>query len=62
MVAGIHSRTIEGHLFDLFHANGWVCESEVPCVLRPLMDGSMALYVDGEQVWRNDRLEGTIAA
>ncbi|MFP5455561.1 FkbM family methyltransferase [Rhizorhabdus sp.] len=62
MVVGTHSRAIEGHLFDLFHANGWVCESEVPCVLRPLMDGTLALYVDGEQVWRNDRLDGAIAA
>ena len=60
LVIGTHSRTIEGHLFDLFHDNGWVCESEVPCVLRPTIDGNRVLFVDGEQVWRNDRLEGAI--
>ncbi|KQX22741.1 MULTISPECIES: FkbM family methyltransferase [unclassified Sphingomonas] len=59
VVVGTHSRAIEGHLFDLFHANGWVCESEVVCELKPLMDGTRALWVDGEQVWRNDRLDGT---
>ena len=58
IVVGTHSRAIEGHLFDLFHAQGWVCESEVPCVLKPLMDGTRVLWVDGEQVWRNDRLDG----
>jgi FkbM family methyltransferase len=60
LVIGTHSRAIEGHLFDLLHDNGWVCESEVPCVLRPTMDGNRVLFVDGEQVWRNDRLDGTI--
>lgn len=60
VVVGTHSRSIEGHLFDLFHANGWVCESEVVCQMRPLMDGSRALWVDGEQVWRNDRIGGTM--
>jgi FkbM family methyltransferase len=60
LVIGTHSRTIEGHLFDLLHANGWVCESELPCVMRPTMDGKQFLYVDGEQVWRNDRLDGLI--
>jgi FkbM family methyltransferase len=62
VVVGTHSRTIEGHLFDLFHANGWVCESEVVCELKPLMDGTRTLWVDGEQVWRNDRLSGAIHA
>ena len=62
LVIGTHSRTIEGHLFDLLHAHGWVCESELPCVMRPTMDGGRFLFVDGEQVWRNDRLDGTIAA
>lgn len=62
LVIGTHSRTIEGHLFDLLHAHGWVCESEVPCVLWPTMDGGRYLAADGEQVWRNDRLEGRIAA
>jgi FkbM family methyltransferase len=62
VVVGTHSRTIEGHLFDLFHANGWVCESEVPCVLRPAIDGGRVLFVDGEQVWRNERLDGAIHA
>lgn len=61
LVIGTHSRSIEGHLFDLFHDNGWICESEVPCVLRPIMDGKRVLVVDGEQVWRNDRLDGSIA-
>lgn len=58
MVIGTHSRTTEGHLIDLFHANGWVCESEMPCLLSPTMDGRMILARDGEQVWRNDRLHG----
>lgn len=61
LVIGTHSRSIEGHLFDLFQDNGWVCESEMPCVLRPTMDGKRVLLVDGEQVWRNDRLDGSIA-
>ncbi|MES2497202.1 MAG: FkbM family methyltransferase [Pseudomonadota bacterium] len=60
LVIGTHSRAIEGHLFDLLHDNGWVCESEVPCVLRATMDGRRVLFVDGEQVWRNDRLGGAI--
>jgi len=59
LVIGTHSRAIEGHLFDLLHDNGWVCESEVPCVLRATMDGRRVLFVDGEQVWRNDRLAGS---
>ncbi len=62
LVIGTHSRTIEGHLFDLLHANGWVCESELPCVMRPTMEGGLFLFVDGEQVWRNDRLDGAITA
>lgn len=62
LVIGTHSRTTEGHLIDLFHANGWVCESEMPCLLSPMMDGSMILARDGEQVWRNDRLDGTVVA
>lgn len=61
IVVGTHSRAIEGHLFDLFHDNGWICESEIPCVLKPVMDGGRVLWVDGEQVWRNDRLDGAIA-
>lgn len=62
LVIGTHSRTIEGHLFDLLHANGWICESELPCALMPAMDGLLHLATDGEQVWRNDRLAGSIAA
>ena len=62
LVIGTHSRTIEGHLFDLLHAHGWICESEVPCVIWPTMDGGRYLAADGEQVWRNDRLDGSIAA
>jgi FkbM family methyltransferase len=61
LVIGTHSRTIEGHLFDLLHAHGWVCESEVPCVIRPTMDGGRYLAADGEQVWRNDRVAGVIS-
>ena len=53
---GTHSRTIEGRLFDLLHAHGWVCESELPCILRPMMEGGVYLVADGEQVWRNDWL------
>ena len=60
LVIGTHSRSIEGHLFDLLHDNGWICESEVPCVLRATMDGRRVLFVDGEQVWRNDRLPGLV--
>jgi FkbM family methyltransferase len=60
LVIGTHSRSIEGHLFDLLHAHGWVCESETPCVLRATMDGGRVLFVDGEQVWRNDRLPAPI--
>ena len=60
LVIGTHSRTIEGHLFDLLQDHGWVCESEVPCVLRATMDGRRVLFVDGEQVWRNDRLPGVV--
>lgn len=60
LVIGTHSRTIEGHLFDLLHANGWVCEIEVPCIISPTMDGKRILGRDGEQIWRNDRLEGTV--
>ncbi len=62
LVLGTHSRTIEGHLIDLLHANGWVCESETPCMLLPTMEGGRYLARDGEQVWRNDRLDGSIAA
>lgn len=62
LVIGTHSRTIEGQLFDLLHANGWTCESEVPCMISPTMDGGRALARDGEQVWRNDRLAGVIGA
>ncbi|KKC26958.1 FkbM family methyltransferase [Sphingomonas sp. SRS2] len=60
LVIGTHSRSIEGHLFDLLHDNEWVCESEVPCILRATMDGRRVLFVDGEQVWRNDRLSGVM--
>ena len=60
LVIGTHSRTIEGHLFDLFHANGWVCEMEVPCIITPTMDGKRILGRDGEQIWRNDRLEASM--
>ncbi len=56
MVIGTHSRTIEGHLFDLLHENGWVCEFEVPCVMSRTENGRLHLSVDGEQIWRNDRL------
>jgi FkbM family methyltransferase len=56
MVIGTHSRAIEGHLFDLLHENGWKCEFELPCSLSLGEDGRLYLTVDGEQVWRNDRL------
>lgn len=54
-VIGTHSRKIEGELIDLFSANGWVLEYELPCVIKQLEHGPFHVLVDGEQVWRNGR-------
>lgn len=57
MVIGTHSRAIEGHLFDLLQDNGWICEYEAPCGMRRDANGRLHLVVDGEQVWRNPRIQ-----
>lgn len=57
LVIGTHSRSIEGHLFDLLQQHGWICEFEVPCRLRPSLAGPLELDCDGEQVWRNGRVQ-----
>jgi FkbM family methyltransferase len=56
MVIGTHSRTIDGNMMDFLHGHGWICESESPCRLARNPNGSLRLSVDGEQVWRNDRI------
>ena len=59
MVVGTHSRAIEGRMFEIMSANGWSCEAEIACRMRGIPGGTgVYLAVDGEQVWRNDRLAG----
>lgn len=55
-VIGTHSRLNDAVLFDLFVANGWSLEYEKPTALVQNPDGSLHFPVDGEQVWRNDRV------
>lgn len=55
VVIGTHTRLIEGEMFDLFSANGWKLEYELPCRMIQLADHSLAVIADGEQVWRNTR-------
>ncbi len=56
---GIHSRKLDGDLFDLFWKAGWVLEGEVPTRFnfnRAAESQEAMTAVDGNQVWRNPRL------
>lgn len=61
VILGTHSRKLDGDLFHLFHARGWLLEHEKPTrmAFRP---GCLVLegmnIADGTQVWRNPRLTG----
>jgi len=55
-VIGTHSRTIDAALLDLFVAHGWHLEFEKPTVVVQTPEGPLLFYIDGEQVWRNDRV------
>lgn len=55
-VIGTHSRTIDAALLDLFTTHGWQLEYEKPTVVVQTPEGKLHFPVDGEQVWRNDRV------
>lgn len=57
LVIGTHSRAIEGRLFELLLAAGWILEIERPAILM-IQDGKPVTEVDGVQGWRNPRLHG----
>lgn len=56
VVVGTHSRTVEGLLIDQFSAMGWKLEHESVCAYRQEDSGTMALSLDGVQVWRNPKV------
>jgi len=55
IVIGTHSREIEGQLFDMLVADGWVLEIERPAILD-LNTGKPIVTVDGVQGWRSSHL------
>lgn len=54
MVIGTHSRLIEGQLLDALPPRGWTLASEKPCKFI-LPNGKPVLYLDGTQVWLNEK-------
>ncbi len=62
---GVHSRKLDGDLFDLFWRAGWILEGESPTRLNyyPGAKSQEAMTsADGTQVWRNPRLRGALVA
>jgi FkbM family methyltransferase len=55
VVVGTHSRQIEGRLFDMMLAAGWLLEMERPAILS-VAGPSPVVTVDGLQGWRNRRI------
>jgi hypothetical protein len=55
ILAGTHSREIEGRIFATLRAAGWALEIERPAILS-LTNGVPQVTVDGVQGWRNPRL------
>jgi FkbM family methyltransferase len=56
VVIGTHSRPIEGRIFDLMLAHGWILEIERPAILRLEENSLPVTIVDGVQGWRNPAL------
>ena len=56
---GLHSRKLDGDLYDLFWRAGWMLENESPTRMR-FAPGAKTLEAlnaaDGTQIWRNPRL------
>ncbi len=62
---GVHSRKLDGDLFDLFWRAGWVLEGESPTrfIFYPGAKSQEAMTsADGTQVWRNPRLRAELKA
>lgn len=55
VVIGTHSRQIEGELFDILGAAGWMLEMERPAIMT-LTEAGPLTTIDGLQGWRNRRL------
>ncbi len=55
VVVGTHAREIEGRIFAILRAAGWMLEIERPAILS-LEGGAPQVTVDGVQGWRNPRL------
>lgn len=55
VLIGTHSRSIEGHLMDMFLAAGWRLEMERPALI-PLKAGKPHTTIDGVQMWANPAL------
>ena len=55
LVIGTHSREIEGRIFAILRAAGWLLEIERPAILS-LANGTPQVTVDGVEGWRNPRL------
>jgi hypothetical protein len=55
VLIGTHSRSIEGHLTDLFLEAGWRLEMERPA-LCPIRAGKPFTAIDGVQMWANPAL------
>jgi FkbM family methyltransferase len=62
---GLHSRKLDGDIFDLFWRAGWTLEGESPTRFhyrdKARSQESMT-YADGTQVWRNPRLRPELKA
>ena len=57
VVIGTHSRAVEAELLEIFAGLGWILENETVCKLHQAADGSLHLFSDGCQVWRNQGLD-----
>jgi len=55
MTIGTHSREIEGRIFEVLRAAGWLLEIERPAILS-ITNGVPQVQVDGVQGWRNPAL------
>ena len=56
---GLHSRKLDGDLFDLFWKAGWALEGESPTRMNFALGAKSQealTSADGAQVWRNPRL------
>ena len=62
---GVHSRKLDGDLFDIFWKAGWVLEGDTPTRFnfnRAAQSAEAMTSVDGCQVWRNPRLREELKA